>query len=149
MSSLGLQRKNQNPQTSFLAEIQWMQEIQSLIKDRLGGHNSSNVANIIFFFFFKLLLTAVLHSHVEWSIKDYLSTKIQVTSFTSEAEQDTHQLFPKSVGRLVKIEAKACQAHRSDKIQPIYWSAGRYILTCNNELWKLNMKLISYSFLWG
>ena len=81
-----------------------------------------------------LLLTAVLHSHVELSIKDYLSTEIRVTSFTSEAEQDTYQLFPKSVGSLVKIEAKACQAHRRDKIQPIYWSAGRYILTCNNEL---------------
>ena len=101
-----------------------MQDIQSLIKDITK----------------KSLLTVVLHSHVELSIKDYLSTEIRVTSYPSDAEQDTYQLFPKSVASLVKIEAKACQAHRSDKIQPIYWSTGRYILTslvimsCENQI---------------
>ena len=111
-----------------------MQDIQSLIKDITK----------------KSLLTVVLHSHVELSIKDYLSTEIRVTSYPSDAEHDIN-FSPsqwgawskqvsgepgqnKSVGRLVKIEAKACQAHRRDKIQPIYWSAGRYTLTCNNEL---------------
>ena len=81
-----------------------MQDIQSLIKDITK----------------KSLLTVVLHSHVELSIKDYLSTEIRVTSYPSDAEHDINfspsqwGAWSSSLERLDPANALQCMGRQAD-----------------------------------